>query len=90
MSGGATGSCIHLNEGAGSGTSAYWAWYLATAGKTAVGPRLSYIQVSSAVYVSPLLFTLDLCTQFFPVFCALTIFPSAAFSLSQHLHRTWR
>ncbi|KAG2445606.1 hypothetical protein HXX76_000217 [Chlamydomonas incerta] len=44
MSGGATGSCIHLNEGAGSGTSAYWAWYLTTAGKTAVGPRLSYIQ----------------------------------------------
>ncbi|EFJ49544.1 hypothetical protein VOLCADRAFT_89861 [Volvox carteri f. nagariensis] len=41
MSGGASGSCIFLNEGAGSGTSAYWAFYLAARGKQ---PTLSYIQ----------------------------------------------
>jgi hypothetical protein len=42
MTGSASGSCIHLNEGAGSGVSAYWAFYLAARG---LSPTLSYIQV---------------------------------------------
>ncbi len=33
MGGGATGTCVQLNEGAGSGTSAYWAFYLAATGR---------------------------------------------------------
>ncbi|KXZ43751.1 hypothetical protein GPECTOR_81g201 [Gonium pectorale] len=33
MGGGASGTCIQLNEGAGSGVSAYWAFYLAATGR---------------------------------------------------------
>ncbi|KAG2501539.1 hypothetical protein HYH03_000046 [Edaphochlamys debaryana] len=35
-----TGSCIHLNEGSGGGTSAYWSYYLPAAGKGGPGPSL--------------------------------------------------
>ncbi|KAG2482352.1 hypothetical protein HYH03_018702 [Edaphochlamys debaryana] len=35
MTGSASGSCIHLNEGSAGGTSAYWSWYLTNANRTA-------------------------------------------------------
>ncbi|KAG2453896.1 hypothetical protein HYH02_002102 [Chlamydomonas schloesseri] len=43
MAAGTTGSCIHFNEGAGSGSSAYWAFYLASTGKAAAAPTHSVI-----------------------------------------------
>ncbi|PNH08902.1 hypothetical protein TSOC_004508 [Tetrabaena socialis] len=42
MGGATSGSCIHLNEGSGSGTSSYWAFYLAQSGRA--GPKVSYIK----------------------------------------------
>lgn len=45
MGGTAAGSCIHLNEGSGGATSAYWSYYLKATGKGVPGP--SVIRVSA-------------------------------------------
>ncbi|GLI68052.1 hypothetical protein VaNZ11_012347 [Volvox africanus] len=46
MSGSSSSSCIHLNEGAGSGTSAYWAFYLAARGLRATSSFIKHMSLT--------------------------------------------
>ncbi|GIL52654.1 hypothetical protein Vafri_8455 [Volvox africanus] len=46
MSGSSSSSCIHLNEGAGSGTSAYWAFYLAARGLSATSSFIKHMSLT--------------------------------------------